>query len=45
MDAIRAVRAGDPVPLRRIVQLRSMGLRAIRFEFVVREPVCRQAPG
>ena len=35
-EEIRALRAGEPVPSHRIVQLRSMGMHAIRFEFVVR---------
>jgi hypothetical protein len=35
-DEISALRAGEPVPSHRIVQLRSMGMHAIRFEFVVR---------
>jgi hypothetical protein len=35
-DEVRALRAGDPVASHRIVQLRSMGMHSIRFEFVVR---------
>ena len=35
-DEIKAMRAGDALPSHRIVQLRSMGMHSIRFEFVVR---------
>jgi len=35
-DEIKALRAGDALPSHRIVQLRSMGMHSIRFEFVVR---------
>lgn len=35
-DDIRALKAGEPVPSHRVVQLRSMGMHSIRFEFVVR---------
>ena len=35
-DEIKALRAGDSIPSHRIVQLRSMGMHSIRFEFVVR---------
>jgi hypothetical protein len=35
-EEIQALKAGAPVPSHRIVQLRSMGMHSIRFEFVVR---------
>jgi hypothetical protein len=35
-DEIRALKAGEPLPSHRVVQLRSMGMHSIRFEFVVR---------
>ena len=35
-EEIRSLRTGARVPSHRIVQLRSMGMHAIRFEFVVR---------
>lgn len=35
-EEIKALRAGQTLPSHRIVQLRSMGMHAIRFEFVVR---------
>ena len=35
-EEIKALRAGEALPSHRIVQLRSMGMHAIRFEFVVR---------
>ena len=35
-EEIKALRAGESLPSHRIVQLRSMGMHAIRFEFVVR---------
>src|SRR5688572_33469897 len=35
-EELRALRQGQPVPPHRIVQLRSMGMHSIRFEFVVR---------
>lgn len=35
-DEIRILRAGEPLPSHRVVQLRSMGMHSIRFEFVVR---------
>jgi len=35
-EEIRALKAGEPVPSHRVVQLRSMGMHSIRFEFVVR---------
>lgn len=35
-EEIRTLRAGEALPSHRIVQLRSMGMHAIRFEFVVR---------
>lgn len=35
-DEIRALKAGEPLPAHRVVQLRSMGMHSIRFEFVVR---------
>ena len=36
LDEIRALRAGEPLPSHRVVQLRSLGMHSIRFEFVVR---------
>ena len=35
-EEIRALRAGEPLPSHRVVQLRSLGMHSIRFEFVVR---------
>ena len=35
-EEIKALRAGEIIPSHRVVQLRSMGMHAIRFEFVVR---------
>lgn len=35
-EELSALRGGQPVPAHRIVQLRAMGMHAIRFEFVVR---------
>jgi hypothetical protein len=35
-EEIKALRAGESIPSHRIVQLRSMGMHAVRFEFVVR---------
>jgi hypothetical protein len=35
-EEIKALRAGEVLPSHRIVQLRSMGMHSIRFEFVVR---------
>jgi len=35
-DEIKTLRAGESLPSHRIVQLRSMGMHSIRFEFVVR---------
>lgn len=35
-EEIKALRAGESIPSHRIVQLRSMGMHSIRFEFVVR---------
>jgi hypothetical protein len=35
-DEIRALKAGEALPSHRVVQLRSMGMHSIRFEFVVR---------
>ncbi len=35
-DEIRALKGAEPLPSHRVVQLRSMGMHAIRFEFVVR---------
>jgi len=35
-EEIAALQGGQPLPSHRIVQLRSMGMHAIRFEFVVR---------
>jgi hypothetical protein len=35
-EEIKALRAGESLPSHRVVQLRSMGMHSIRFEFVVR---------
>jgi len=35
-DEIKALKTGEALPAHRIVQLRSMGMHSIRFEFVVR---------
>ena len=35
-EEIRSLKAGEPLPSHRVVQLRSMGMHSIRFEFVVR---------
>jgi hypothetical protein len=35
-EEIRALKAGERLPSHRVVQLRSMGMHSIRFEFVVR---------
>lgn len=35
-EEIKALRAGESLPSHRIVQMRSMGMHSIRFEFVVR---------
>ncbi|MGH8621011.1 MAG: hypothetical protein ACREUB_00280 [Burkholderiales bacterium] len=35
-EEIRALKAGEPLPSHRVVQLRSTGMHSIRFEFVVR---------
>ena len=35
-DELEALRAGTPLPANRIIPLRSKGMHAIRFEFVVR---------
>jgi hypothetical protein len=35
-EEIKALRAGETLPSHRVVQLRSMGMHAVRFEFVVR---------
>ncbi len=35
-DEITALKAGEVLPAHRVVQLRSMGMHSIRFEFVVR---------
>lgn len=35
-DEITALKAGETLPAHRVVQLRSMGMHSIRFEFVVR---------
>jgi len=35
-EDIKSLRAGEALPSHRIVQMRSMGMHAIRFEFVVR---------
>jgi hypothetical protein len=36
LDEITALKAGETLPAHRVVQLRSMGMHSIRFEFVVR---------
>jgi hypothetical protein len=35
-DEIKALKSGGVLPAHRVVQLRSMGMHSIRFEFVVR---------
>ncbi|MGH8699920.1 MAG: hypothetical protein ACREVR_01915 [Burkholderiales bacterium] len=35
-DEIRTLKAGEQLPSHRVVQLRSLGMHSIRFEFVVR---------
>jgi len=35
-DEIKALKGGETVPSHRVIQLRSMGMHSIRFEFVVR---------
>jgi len=35
-DEIEMLKAGESLPSHRVVQLRSMGMHSIRFEFVVR---------
>jgi hypothetical protein len=35
-EEIKALKSGESLPAHRIVQLRSMGMHSIRFEFVVR---------
>lgn len=35
-EEIKALKAGEPLPSHRVVQLRSMGMHSIRHEFVVR---------
>jgi len=35
-EEISALKAGEPLPSHRVVQLRSMGMHSVRFEFVVR---------
>jgi hypothetical protein len=35
-EEVRVLRAGESLPSHRVVQLRSMGMHSIRFEFVVR---------
>lgn len=35
-EDIKALKTGESVPSHRVVQLRSMGMHSIRFEFVVR---------
>jgi hypothetical protein len=35
-EEIRTLKAGEPLPSHRVVQLRSLGMHSIRFEFVVR---------
>jgi hypothetical protein len=36
LEEISALKAGDPLPSHRVIQLRSLGMHTIRFEFVVR---------
>lgn len=35
-EEVRSLKAGESLPAHRIVQLRSMGMHSVRFEFVVR---------
>jgi hypothetical protein len=35
-DEIKALKAGEPLPSHRVIQLRSLGMHSVRFEFVVR---------
>lgn len=35
-EEIRALKANESLPAHRVVQLRSMGMHSVRFEFVVR---------
>ena len=35
-EEIKALKSGEALPAHRIVQLRSMGMHSVRFEFVVR---------
>jgi len=35
-EEIKALKSGESLPAHRVVQLRSMGMHSIRFEFVVR---------
>ena len=35
-EEIRALKSGEQLPSHRVIQLRSMGMHSIRFEFVVR---------
>ena len=35
-EEIKALKSGESLPAQRVVQLRSMGMHSIRFEFVVR---------
>jgi len=35
-DEIRALKSGEELPAQRVVQLRSLGMHSIRFEFAVR---------
>lgn len=35
-EEIKALKAGEVLPAHRVVQLRSMGMHSVRFEFVVR---------
>ena len=35
-DEIKGLKSGETLPAHRVVQLRSMGMHSIRFEFVVR---------
>ena len=36
LEEIAILKAGDALPAHRVVQLRSMGMHSVRFEFVVR---------
>ena len=35
-DEIRALKVGESLPSHRVIQLRSLGMHSVRFEFVVR---------